>query len=79
MSQEELALLTIGRLAELIRTREVSPVDVTQAVLARIARLEDRLQAYITVAEAEAKHAAKAAEYAIRAGTDLAFRWPSKT
>jgi hypothetical protein len=48
MSQETLTLPMIGRLAEFIRTREGSPVKVTQGVLARIASLEDPLQAYIT-------------------------------
>jgi aspartyl-tRNA(Asn)/glutamyl-tRNA(Gln) amidotransferase subunit A len=68
MSRDELASMTIGRLAEMMRKREVSPVEVTDAVLTRIAKLEARLKAYITVTEMEARNAAKAAEHAILAG-----------
>lgn len=71
MSKEELAFLTISHLAELIRKREVSPVEVTDAILDRIKKIDDRVKAYVTVTEAEAKNAAKAAEHAILAGNYL--------
>ena len=40
--------------AEKIRTRRVSPVDVTKSVLARIDALDDRLNAFVTVLSEQA-------------------------
>ena len=56
-------------LAELIRTRKVSPVEVVQAHLDRIATLNPKLNAVVTVAE-DALKAAKAAEAAVLPGTE---------
>ena len=55
------------RLAELIRTREVSPVEVVQAHLDRIEAVDPKVNAIVTVAEG-ALDAAKAAEAAVMAG-----------
>ncbi|MFN2516276.1 MAG: amidase [Pyrinomonadaceae bacterium] len=41
---------SITRLAELIRARKVSPVEVVEACLARIARLNPKLNAIVTIA-----------------------------
>jgi aspartyl-tRNA(Asn)/glutamyl-tRNA(Gln) amidotransferase subunit A len=49
----------------------VSPVEVTAAVLERIAQYDSRLNSYITVMTDSARHAARAAEAAIRAGNYL--------
>ena len=71
MSQEratELTFMPISEIGNLIRTREVSPVEVTQAVLDRIDRLDDRLHAYITVTREVALAQAQAAEREIAAG-----------
>ncbi|SEO34418.1 aspartyl-tRNA(Asn)/glutamyl-tRNA(Gln) amidotransferase subunit A [Luteibacter sp. UNC138MFCol5.1] len=57
-------------LAELIRTREVSPVEVMQAHLDRIAAVEPRVNALVTVAEG-AMAAAKVAEADVLAGKEL--------
>ena len=46
-------------LARLIRARKVSPLEVTQAVLARIERVNPALNAYCTVAAEEAISAAR--------------------
>jgi aspartyl-tRNA(Asn)/glutamyl-tRNA(Gln) amidotransferase subunit A len=55
--------LTIVHLSRLIRRRALSPVDLTRALLARIDRLEPRLNAFITVtadlALAQARRAEK--------------------
>jgi aspartyl-tRNA(Asn)/glutamyl-tRNA(Gln) amidotransferase subunit A len=58
------------RLAELIRTREVSPVEVVQAHLDRIEAINPKLNAIVTVA-GEALVAARAAEAAVLAGDEL--------
>ncbi|KQO66671.1 glutamyl-tRNA(Gln) amidotransferase subunit A [Methylobacterium sp. Leaf87] len=58
------------RLAELIRTRQVSPVEVVQAHLDRIAAVDPKVNAIVTVNEGALK-AAKEAEAAIMAGEEL--------
>jgi Asp-tRNA(Asn)/Glu-tRNA(Gln) amidotransferase A subunit family amidase len=58
------------RLAELIRTREVSPVEVMQAHLDRIEVVNPRVNAIVTVV-GNALEAARAAEAAVLAGDDL--------
>jgi len=58
------------KLAELIRTREVSPVKVVQAHLDRIDAVNPKLNAIVTVAD-NALKAAKAAEAAVLAGGEL--------
>lgn len=52
-------------LARLIRQKKVSPVEVVRAVLARIERVNPRLNAYCTVAPDLALKAARAAERAV--------------
>jgi aspartyl-tRNA(Asn)/glutamyl-tRNA(Gln) amidotransferase subunit A len=51
-----------------IAARRLSPVDLVDEHLARIERLEPRLQAFVSVNAANAKLAAEAADRAIRAG-----------
>ena len=58
------------KLAELIRTRELSPVEVVQAHLDRIEAVNPKLNAIVTVAD-DALEAAKAAEAAVMAGDEL--------
>ena len=59
---------TLLGLADLIRTRRVSPVEVTQACLDRIERLDPRLRAFITVDAAGALATAKARESELATG-----------
>ena len=64
MDATDLCFTPATELARLIRDRAISPVEVTEAVLARIERLNPRLNAYCTVtAEARAggRQAAEAA------------------
>jgi Asp-tRNA(Asn)/Glu-tRNA(Gln) amidotransferase A subunit family amidase len=49
-------------LARLIRARQVSPVEITAAVLARVERLNPRLNAFLTVTADHARELARAAE-----------------
>src|SRR6201996_6259001 len=58
------------RLAELIRTREVSPVEVMKAHLDRIEAVDPKVNAIVTIAD-DAMEAAKAAEAAVMSGAEL--------
>lgn len=60
--------LTIKDLSKLISTREISPVDLIEATLERIAKLNPTLNAFITVVEDSARRDAKNAESLIKEG-----------
>jgi aspartyl-tRNA(Asn)/glutamyl-tRNA(Gln) amidotransferase subunit A len=68
---EELAFAAIAELAPRLAARELSPVELTEATLARIEQLEPKLNAFIAVTAESARHAARAAEAAIMAGQHL--------
>jgi aspartyl-tRNA(Asn)/glutamyl-tRNA(Gln) amidotransferase subunit A len=68
MADADLCFLSIAELASLMRARTVSPVEVTEAHLARIERLNPTLNAFVTVMAAEARAAARRAEAELRAG-----------
>ncbi|MEU5894640.1 amidase [Streptomyces venezuelae] len=59
--------LTLAAAAEEIRTRRLSPVELVDSVLDRIARTEPSLQAYVTVTAERARESARAAERATAA------------
>jgi len=65
---DELAFASISELAPRIAAKEISPVEVTEATLARIERLDPALNAFITVTADTARQAARTAEAAIVAG-----------
>lgn len=65
----ELHYHTMTELAALIASKGVSPVEVTQAILARIAALDGRLKAYATLMPEQAMAQARVAEGEILAGT----------
>ncbi|GJD50901.1 Acylamidase [Methylobacterium crusticola] len=58
-------------LAALVRSREVSPVEVVQAHLDRVAAVNPRLNAVVTLAAEQALAAARHAEAAVMAGAGL--------
>ena len=60
--------LTIKDLSKLISTREISPVDLVETALERIAKLNPTLNAFITVLEDSARQDAKNAELLIKEG-----------
>jgi aspartyl-tRNA(Asn)/glutamyl-tRNA(Gln) amidotransferase subunit A len=64
----DLAMLTLTQAAELIRARQVSPVELTGAILDRIAALEPRVGAFVTVVPDLALQAAREAEREIVGG-----------
>lgn len=68
-TREALCDLPLLVIAECIRTRQISPVEVTDAVLERIAALNGALNAIITLLAEEARREARQAEHEILAGT----------
>jgi aspartyl-tRNA(Asn)/glutamyl-tRNA(Gln) amidotransferase subunit A len=65
---DALTALSGSEQAELIRTRQISPVDLVRSYLARIDRWDGLLRAWITVDGDRATEAARAAEREIAAG-----------
>ena len=68
MDRNDIPFLTAAELGRLIRGREVSPVEATEAYLDRIDDLDFKFNAYLTVCRREALQAAKEAEREISAG-----------
>jgi Asp-tRNA(Asn)/Glu-tRNA(Gln) amidotransferase A subunit family amidase len=60
--------LPAWRVRELVAARELSPVETTRAALERIAELEPRLHAFLTVAEDAALEQARELERSLAAG-----------
>jgi len=65
---EELAYAGIAELGARYRKRALSPVEVTQALLARIEKLDPVLHAFVTLTPDRAMADARAAEEALRRG-----------
>jgi aspartyl-tRNA(Asn)/glutamyl-tRNA(Gln) amidotransferase subunit A len=65
---DELTYATISTLAPRIAAREISPIEVTEAALARIEHLDQGLNSFITVTAEQALDSAKKAEQSIAAG-----------
>lgn len=68
MDREQIPFLTATQLGSLIKSREVSPVEATEAYLDRIASVDGKLNAFITVCRDEALADARRAEAEIVAG-----------
>lgn len=58
----ELCFTPAYKLAEMIRNKQLSPVELMEVVLRRISEINPKLNAYLTVAEDEAMQAAREAE-----------------
>ena len=68
MDDETLAFTTATKLAELIRTKQVSPVEVMEATLRRIAALDQRVNAFACLGADRAMAQARQAEAALMGG-----------
>ena len=68
MSDQSLALMSLHELAERLRDRHVSAVEVVEAQLERIATWQPKINAFITLLPDQALKAARRAEKAIGAG-----------
>src|SRR2546426_5165254 len=65
MADARLAWLPATELAALIRKKQMSPVEVIDAVLDRIEKINPRLNAFVTLTDEQARREAKAAERAL--------------
>ena len=68
MTPNELAYLRLDELGRAYLTGGLSPVEVTEVMLARIERLNPRINAFLKVTADEARKQARSAETEIRAG-----------
>ncbi len=71
MAANDLPWVAALDLAAMIRKKAMSPVEVMDAVLARIEQTHPRLNAYCTVTADDARDAASAAEVAVMTGEPL--------
>src|SRR5262245_46971228 len=62
MNDSDLKRLTLASAARLIRKKEVKPVELVEAVLDRVQRLNDRMRAFITITAEQALESARSAE-----------------
>lgn len=67
-SVEDLAFATVAELAELVRTRKVSSVELTKMYLSRLKKYGDKLLCVVTLTEELALQQAEAADREIKAG-----------
>ena len=65
---EELCFMSATELVARIRRGDVSPVEIVDALLARIDEFDGEINAYTTVIEEQARRAAQQAERAVTAG-----------
>ena len=68
MNKADIPFLSAAALGELIRKKEISPVEAATAYLDRIDAVDGKLHSYITVCRAEALQAAREAEQALMHG-----------
>jgi len=61
MERKDLAFLPLTELACKIKRRELSPIELTEAYLDRIKEVNDSSRIYITVAQEQARAAARMA------------------
>ena len=67
---DEIAYATIRELGTRYRKREISPVEVTRALLERIEKLDPILHAFVTLTADRALEDARTAEVALRRGDE---------
>jgi aspartyl-tRNA(Asn)/glutamyl-tRNA(Gln) amidotransferase subunit A len=65
---DDLAMLSLAEASDRVRRKKLSPVDLTRACLARVERLNPRLNAFITITAEQALSDARAAERDIANG-----------
>lgn len=71
----EICRMDMVTLAGRMRAKELSPVEVVEAVLGRLERLDPVLHAFTTVTADEARAEARRIEQDIAAGREVG-RWP---
>ena len=68
MESSEIPFLSATELSALLRAREVSPVEATQAYLDRVDQVDGKLNSYITISREEALAQARQADSEMAAG-----------
>ena len=71
MNKEDLCYLSATEMAKAVRDKQLSPVEISEAVLERIEELNPKLNAFFTVTAELAMEAAKRAEAAVATGGPL--------
>ena len=71
MQEAPLHYKTISQLASLIEAKDLSPVELTESMLARIDAVDGQYLSYATLMADQAMESARAAETAISAGNYL--------
>lgn len=71
MRDKQLAFVSASEMADLIRAKKLSPVELVDGFLEQIHNLNPKLNAYLTVAETDARAAARAAEELLLRGAEL--------
>src|SRR5919106_4493749 len=67
----EIAFLPATRQAELVRTKELSPVELVETYLQRIEKLDPEINSFVTVIPEQALEAARRAERDVAEGGEL--------
>ena len=68
MKPTDLCFLSAGEIVAAVKKKKLSPVEIVDAVLARIEKINPRVNAYCTVVPEMAREAAKKAEVEVRRG-----------
>ena len=71
MNTYDICCTSVADTVQAIRTKRLSPVEITDAVLNRIEELNPRVNAYCTVASEDARRQATEAEAAVMSGDSL--------
>jgi len=71
MDDLEICYLSVVDMAEAVKTRKLSPVEIMDAILSRIERLNPKVNAYCTLIAESARKQAVEAEAAVMRGEDL--------
>jgi len=71
MAIGELSSLSVATLADLVRTRRISPVEIIEDVLAHVDVLQPKLNAFVLIDHDGARKAARQAEVAVTRGDPL--------
>ena len=71
MDNIEICFMSVVEMAEVIKTRKVSPVEIMNAILSRIEQLNPEINAYCTLLVESAMKQAREAETAVMKGKEL--------
>ena len=71
MKVTELCFLSAGEMAAAVKKKKLSPVEIVDAILARIEKVNPKVNAYCTVVPEMAREAAKKAETEVMRGEEI--------